>query len=68
VDEVKATLLQAVTNAGGKIAWDPLVASVSFENRRYFMGAIKALEAEGVLKRVVTAVPGGSPTFEVVKL
>jgi len=61
-------MVTTVTNAGGKIGWDELVAAIPFQSRRYFMGAIKALEAESVLKRVVTSVPGGDPTFFVVKV
>jgi hypothetical protein len=67
MDEVKSIISQSIEAAGGTIAWDDCLAKVPFEKQRYFMPAIRALEAEGTYKRQVTATTTGA-TFALVKI
>ena len=67
MDEVKAIIVSAIAGAGGSMGWDALLAQVPENRRRYFIAALKTLEAEGTHKRQVTATPEGA-VFAVVKI
>jgi len=65
MDECKQAIVNAVTAGGGSIEWDTMIAAIPPGVSRYTIKALRALEAEGLVRRRVdgTVTP---PTFRVV--
>jgi len=62
LDEVLSILTQAVQ--GGEVSWETFLANVPPQSRRHVMSAIRQLESDGVLHRVIDAT-SGTPVFVV---
>lgn len=62
MDEVLLILTQAVAN--GQVDWPTFLSNVPPQGRRHVMSAIRQLEADGVLHRIVDAT-SGTPVFVV---
>lgn len=58
-------IFNAVKKEGGSASWEQALSSLTDGEKRRGMQEIRALEAEGVLRRIVAHNPKGKPTFVV---
>lgn len=51
------TILDAVTQSGGRCDWNTLIGAVAYPDRQMALSDVRVLEKEGHLKRVVAKNP-----------